>query len=224
MAPMRNRLSNTPHTHDANTLARHMQAQHLGWVPPGPVPRTHRPLALCRAPRRHQHEHHTNIRRGIGHGPGRVGHDNARRFGGRHIDMIKSHAKIRQHFAARLRHIGKHGGGVHITQGRQHRIVVSKAQTQFCITQRQSLRPHIDMITARMRRRNHRIRQRARNQNPAQCNRPPSGTSRSGFANTIAPSASGKPRTSTSDIKGPIWRAGKFTTAKTCWPTKVSGA
>lgn len=43
----------------------------------------------------------------------------------------------------------------------------------------------------------------------------PSGTARSGPINTIAPSASGKPSTSTSDMKGPICFGGKLTTAAT---------
>jgi signal transduction histidine kinase len=33
---------------------------------------------------------------------------------------------------------------------------------------------------------------------------------------------SGKPRVSTSDMNGPIWRGGKLTTAATCRPTSVS--
>jgi two-component system osmolarity sensor histidine kinase EnvZ len=39
-----------------------------------------------------------------------------------------------------------------------------------------------------------------------------------------APSSSGKPSVRTSDMNLPIWRGGKFTTAKTCRPTSVSGA
>ena len=45
--------------------------------------------------------------------------------------------------------------------------------------------------------------------------RPPFGTTRSQVARTIAPSASGKPSVSTSDMNGPIWRGGKLTTAMT---------
>ncbi|MNS71255.1 hypothetical protein D3C72_1046190 [compost metagenome] len=48
-----------------------------------------------------------------------------------------------------------------------------------------------------------------------QNNLPPSGRSRSTPARTTFPSASGKPRVSTSDITGPIWRGGKLTTAAT---------
>lgn len=57
----------------------------------------------------------------------------------------------------------------------------------------------------------------------AQCRRPPDGTGRSGAISTICPSASGTPSTSTSERTGPIWRGGRFTTASTCRPTKVSG-
>ena len=52
----------------------------------------------------------------------------------------------------------------------------------------------------------------------------PFGTSRSGANSTTAPSSSGKPRVSTSDMTGPIWRGGKFTTAATCRPMRSSGA
>ncbi len=45
-----------------------------------------------------------------------------------------------------------------------------------------------------------------------QCIRPPFGTGWSGDKSTIAPFSSGRPRTSTSDMKGPIWRGGKLTT------------
>ena len=52
---------------------------------------------------------------------------------------------------------------------------------------------------------------------------PPSGTLRSIAPSTTAPSSSGKPSVSTSDMNLPIWRGGKLTTAKTCRPTSVSG-
>ncbi|MNE07943.1 hypothetical protein D3C80_1005830 [compost metagenome] len=53
---------------------------------------------------------------------------------------------------------------------------------------------------------------------------PPSGRSRSTPARTTWPAASGKPRVSTSDLTGPIWRGGKLTTAATlrsCRSSKV---
>src|SRR5690554_1415383 len=43
----------------------------------------------------------------------------------------------------------------------------------------------------------------------------PLGTCLSIAARTIAPSSSSKPRVRTSDLSGPIWRGGKFTTAMT---------
>jgi hypothetical protein len=45
--------------------------------------------------------------------------------------------------------------------------------------------------------------------------RPPKGTSRSGVSNMTAPSASGTPRVSTSDMNGPICLGGKLMTATT---------
>ena len=45
--------------------------------------------------------------------------------------------------------------------------------------------------------------------------RPPKGTSRSGVSSTTAPSASGTPSVSTSDMNGPICLGGKLTTATT---------
>ena len=56
-----------------------------------------------------------------------------------------------------------------------------------------------------------------------QNNRPPFGTALSGPINTTAPSGSGKPKVSTSDMNLPIWRGGKLTTAATCRPTSSSG-
>ena len=43
-----------------------------------------------------------------------------------------------------------------------------------------------------------------------------------GPISTTPPSASGKPSVSTSDMKGPIWRGGKLTTAATWRPSNVS--
>jgi hypothetical protein len=51
----------------------------------------------------------------------------------------------------------------------------------------------------------------------------PFGTGRSGWNNTTAPTESAKPRVNTSDMKLPIWRGGKFTTAATWRPSKASG-
>jgi hypothetical protein len=56
-----------------------------------------------------------------------------------------------------------------------------------------------------------------------QNSRPPSGTFLSGPSSTTPPSSSGKPSVSTSDIIGPIWRGGKFSTAPTCRPIKSAG-
>src|SRR3954452_13537898 len=54
-----------------------------------------------------------------------------------------------------------------------------------------------------------------RSRRARQYRRPPSGTSRSGAISITSPSSSGTPSVSTSDIIGPIWRSGKFTTAST---------
>ena len=54
--------------------------------------------------------------------------------------------------------------------------------------------------------------------------RPPTGTSRSGLSKTTSPSSSGTPKTKISDINFPICRGGKFTTAITFRPGKVSGS
>ena len=51
---------------------------------------------------------------------------------------------------------------------------------------------------------------------------PPTGTSRSTPIRTTSPAASGKPRVRTSDMKGPIWRGGKLTTAATLRPSSWS--
>ena len=61
---------------------------------------------------------------------------------------------------------------------------------------------------------------RAFSQNSA----PPSGTLRSIAPSTTAPSSSGKPSVSTTDMNLPICRGGKLTTANTWRPTSVSGA
>ena len=52
--------------------------------------------------------------------------------------------------------------------------------------------------------------------------RPPFGTGRSTATSTTFPAASGRPRVSTSDRNGPIWRGGKLTTAATLRPTSWS--
>ena len=52
--------------------------------------------------------------------------------------------------------------------------------------------------------------------------RAPFGTSWSGRTSTTAPFSSGKPTVSTSDMKGPICRGGKFTTAATWLPIRSS--
>jgi predicted pyridoxine 5'-phosphate oxidase superfamily flavin-nucleotide-binding protein len=52
---------------------------------------------------------------------------------------------------------------------------------------------------------------------------PPSGTGWPGPISTTSPSASGMPSVSTSDMNLPIWRGGKFTTARTCRPGRSSG-
>lgn len=57
-----------------------------------------------------------------------------------------------------------------------------------------------------------------------QYKRPPSGTVWSGRISTTAPFSSGNPRVRTSDMNLPICRGGKFTTASTCRPSKVSAA
>ena len=56
-----------------------------------------------------------------------------------------------------------------------------------------------------------------------QCSRAPGAISASGATRTTAPSASLRPRVRTSDMNGPIWRGGKFTTAITERPIIVSG-
>ena len=56
----------------------------------------------------------------------------------------------------------------------------------------------------------------------AQNIRPPSGTSAVGRSRITRPSSSGTPSTSTSDLTGPIWRAGKLTTATTRLPSSSS--
>ena len=53
--------------------------------------------------------------------------------------------------------------------------------------------------------------------------RPPSGTVKSGRISTTAPSSSGMPRVSTSEVKGPMRRGGRLTTAHTCRPISRSG-
>ena len=53
--------------------------------------------------------------------------------------------------------------------------------------------------------------------------REPFGTVRSGSIRTISPFTSAKPNVSTSDMNGPIWRGGKFTTPATCLPISSSG-
>ena len=52
--------------------------------------------------------------------------------------------------------------------------------------------------------------------------RPPTGTSAVGRSRITLPSSSGTPRVSTSDMNGPIWRGGKFTTATTRLPSSSS--
>ena len=52
--------------------------------------------------------------------------------------------------------------------------------------------------------------------------RPPTGTSAVGRSRITLPSSSGTPRVRTSDMKGPIWRGGKFTTATTRLPSSSS--
>ena len=56
----------------------------------------------------------------------------------------------------------------------------------------------------------------------AQKIRPPSGTSCVGRSRITWPSLVGAPSTSTSDMNGPIWRGGKFTTATTRRPSSSS--
>ena len=51
---------------------------------------------------------------------------------------------------------------------------------------------------------------------------PPRGISRSTPIRTTSPAASGKPSVRTSDMKGPIWRGGKLTTAATLRPSSWS--
>ena len=62
----------------------------------------------------------------------------------------------------------------------------------------------------------------ARGLAPAQNIRPPSGTSDEGCSRITRPSSSGTPSTSTSDMTGPIWRGGKFTTPTTSRPSSSS--
>lgn len=69
-----------------------------------------------------------------------------------------------------------------------------------------------------------RSREAGSHDNRFQNSRAPGGTSASGWNSTTLPSASGKPRVSTSDMNLPIWRGGKLTTAATIRPTSASGA
>ena len=51
----------------------------------------------------------------------------------------------------------------------------------------------------------------------------PGATSESGLRSTTSPGAEHAPSTSTSEMNGPIWRGGKFTTPTTSFPTRSSG-
>ena len=68
----------------------------------------------------------------------------------------------------------------------------------------------------------HALLRRIGGEDPVQNSLPPRGTSRSTPIRTTSPAASGKPRVRTSDMKGPIWRGGKLTTAATLRPSSWS--
>ena len=68
----------------------------------------------------------------------------------------------------------------------------------------------------------HALFRRVGGEDPVQNSLPPRATSRSTPIRTTSPAASGKPRVRTSDMKGPIWRGGKLTTAATLRPSSWS--
>ena len=190
-----------------------MHAQHLRRLPAGPAAGAHQPFALARAARGHQDQRQGDVGGRIRDNAGGVRHRNPCRTRRRHVDMVIARAEIGQHPCARRR-AGKGGGVKAIAQRRHDRV---KARQRLC---------HLALGQGRaavaeggvkgpgdggLGRGSHPAGHEKAHQN----SRAPSGTARPGPTSTTAPSASGRPRISTSDRKGPICRGGKLTTAST---------
>ena len=204
-------------------LARDMGAQHLHRPPAFPLTRAQDTLALAGTTRRHQDQRQRDVGGGIRYRAGRIGHHNARRTGRDGVDVVIAYPEICQNPARGCRHVGKHVGLKRSPSVGRTASIVGQRRAQFVQGQAPVSSRSVTSKRARAASSTLSGRRRVIKSFSIRTAALPAAHRGRGRSAQPRPSASGTPRTSTSDNTLPIWRGGKFTTASTCRPTSPSG-
>ena len=88
-------LSDPPEPENPEPFARHLGAHHEAGAPVLPRAGADQPFALACPPRRAQHQHHGQFRRGVGQYLGRVRDDDSPCLCGLYVHVVVSDGKIR---------------------------------------------------------------------------------------------------------------------------------
>ena len=94
MRLVRHRSRDTTHPDEAECLARHLRAHHVGGAPTRPGAVANVSLAFTCSSRNGQQQGHSQVRGAVGQDLRRVGHDDAGIPGGSHIDVVEPDPKV----------------------------------------------------------------------------------------------------------------------------------
>src|SRR6266540_1608800 len=90
----RDRPTDSPQPDQAERLAAHPRAEHVGRPPTGPGAAAHVPLGFPAAARDHEHQHDGVVRRVVGAHVGRVGDDQTASPRRGDVDVVEPHAEV----------------------------------------------------------------------------------------------------------------------------------
>ncbi len=123
VSALRHRAGDPAHPDQAQRLARHLRAEHVGGSPAGPLAAAQVALALAGPPRRHQQQRDGEVGGGVGQDVGCIGDRDPARLRGVDVDVVEPDPEVRdQPGPPRLdrQHVGRHLVG----DGREQRIGV----------------------------------------------------------------------------------------------------
>ena len=129
------RKPNASHADDAKALAVQPHAEHCGGRPALPASGAHQSLALADAPRDGQNQRHRHVGCIFSQNAGRVGDDDAARFGRLERDMVNARAERRDELQIRAGTVDQRGIEI-VGHGRNQNLGLGHRLREFALAER----------------------------------------------------------------------------------------